>query len=484
MKKLLYLMGAMALMAGMVACGPDDNKVPGLEDITLDGFYVYGEATGYNEVKSDLMMSPGFNENGKTPRDGMHEKYIWLEGGKPFQLVYYAAGATENYGAALEETTVEYADEPLTPFFRGELVVGNDAPTLQVAESGLYHIVLDRNIANDLEYAQIIVVPAKWGVRGAMNGWGYTEGAMTKNDDGTVTWTWKDCDMAAGGQFKFAYCHAWKIRLDLSGNVKSEVSLGTDFEGGLSHMTADNNISVGEKAGLYDITLTYKLNDGELGESFTHEIVLTKESELPSTMYMTGSSFGNWTWGAEGIVELTPVHSEGGRFWAIRTLKANEGIKFSSINVKDDWSKAFGGLTTNSENIVFDKDGNATVAETGLYLITVDAANSKLTIEPAKVYGMGPAFGNWDFGANLFTVNADGTVSTTVANGTTSDADNGLRMCVPVADMDGGNWWHAEFNVFDGKIVYRGGGNDLARVNVEAGQTVTLNFNDGTASIK
>lgn len=476
MKKLLYLMGAMALMAGMVACGPDNNEVPGLEDITLDGFYVYGEATGYDEVKSDLMMSPGFNENGKTPRDGMHEKYIWLEGGKPFQLVYYAAGATENYGAALEETTVEYADEPLTPFFRGELVVGNDAPTLQVAESGLYHIVLDRNIANDLEYAQIIVVPAKWGVRGAMNGWGYTEGAMTKNDDGTVTWTWKDCDMAAGGKFKFAYCHAWKIRLDLSGNVKSEVSLGSNFEGGLSHMTADNDIAV-EKAGLYDISLTYKLNDGELGESFTHEIVLTKESELPSTMYIIGNEFGDWKWENETVVDMTPVHSHSGQFWAIRYMTTSTEFKFCA---KKEWNGDF--CTLANENTGFVTPGNNKVEADGMYMIFVDVVNQKIVVEPAKVYGMGDAWADASWTAasadNLFSV--EGTTLTATAPNAASE---GIRMYAACSATDA-EWWQMEFVVLNGKIAYRGAGNDQERVKNAAGAKVVLDFNAGTGSIQ
>jgi hypothetical protein len=47
-----------------------------------------------------------------------------------------------------------------------------------------------------------------------------------------------------------------------------------------------------------------------------------------------------------------------------------------------------------------------------------------------------------------------------------------------------GNWWHREFNIYDGKIVYRAGGNDQAAVNVTAGQTISLDFNAGTGSIK
>ena len=46
------------------------------------------------------------------------------------------------------------------------------------------------------------------------------------------------------------------------------------------------------------------------------------------------------------------------------------------------------------------------------------------------------------------------------------------------------DWWQMEFNVFDGKIVYRADGDDQAAVAVTAGQKVTLNFNAETGSIQ
>jgi hypothetical protein len=52
------------------------------------------------------------------------------------------------------------------------------------------------------------------------------------------------------------------------------------------------------------------------------------------------------------------------------------------------------------------------------------------------------------------------------------------------AGVGEGNWWKWEFNIYDGKIVYRGGGNDQAAVPVEANKTVTLDFNAGTGSIQ
>ncbi len=46
------------------------------------------------------------------------------------------------------------------------------------------------------------------------------------------------------------------------------------------------------------------------------------------------------------------------------------------------------------------------------------------------------------------------------------------------------DWWTREFIVLDGKIVYRGNGDDQKRVNCTKGQEVTLDVNAGTGSIK
>jgi hypothetical protein len=46
------------------------------------------------------------------------------------------------------------------------------------------------------------------------------------------------------------------------------------------------------------------------------------------------------------------------------------------------------------------------------------------------------------------------------------------------------DWWTGEFVILDGKIAYRGTGEDQQRVNCTAGQTVTLDFNAGTGEIK
>lgn len=494
MKKIFYILSALALMAGFTACGEKEGNGGGLDldNIVLDGFYVYGEATGTDKVAAENAMAAGSNEVDKTVRTGMYEKYIWLEANKDFSLIENQAGVKKYYGATLTEVNYGYdendencknfADNPNMKIQQGALVIGENAPKMRVSETGMYHIVLDNNANGDLEFPQIIIQKADWGVRGGMNGWGFTKGEAVKNADGTITYTWTGQNLAANGEFKFASCHGWKINLDEEGIVKAEVGLGLT-DGKLSN--TGGNIVAGEKAGLYTITLTYKCKAGAVADSFSYTIELTQESTTPDTMYIIGNDFGDWDWNAASVVEMTPVHSAEGCFWAVRYMTTATEFKFCALKA---WNGDFAGLDTNTGFIASKKDdgswNNSKVEADGLYLIYVDLLGKKVAVEPAAIYGMGPVFPNamngtsWLTKTAAFTVAADGKASITTG------AAGDVRMYAAYSGANADDWWKWEFNIYDGKIVYRGGGNDQEAVPVEANKTITLDFNAGTGSIQ
>lgn len=473
-------MTAAALLAAFSSC--EKKPAVDLGSVVLDGFYVYGEATGNaDKVLSQNAMAAGFNEVEKATRAGMYEKYIYLEGGKDFALIensnkdkkFYGAELTEvNYGQGTEEAPGKnFEDNPDMMILQGKLIIGDTAPKMRVKESGLYHIVLDNNKKGDLaEGAQIIIQKADFGVRGACNGWGFTKGEPTVGADGVVTFTWKDLDFPSKGEFKFSSCHGWKINLDEEGKVKAEVSFG--LEGGKLALTS-TNITV-DKAGLYDLTLVFTPKAGELAGSFSYTAKLTKESNLPEACYLIGDGIKGWEIQKGDALAMIPAHSEPGCFWAIRHIEAEKGFKFSQIAT--DWGKDFTGLGTDTGYTV--KESNCFVAETGLYMIEVDYSKNVVTVSKAVVCGMGDVFGSWDEGKYPFTVSGQ-TMTATAA------AANNLRMyAVSTFAAATGNWWHREFNIYDGKISYRGTGGELAAVPVTAGQTITLDFNAGTGTIK
>lgn len=473
-------MTAAALLAAFSSC--EKKPAVDLGSVVLDGFYVYGEATGNaDKVLSQNAMAAGFNEVEKATRAGMYEKYIYLEGGKDFALIENSNQKKKFYGAELKEVNYgqgteaapgkNFENNPNMMILQGKLIIGDTAPKMRVKETGLYHIVLDNNEKGDLaEGAQIIIQKADFGVRGGCNSWGFTKGEPTVGADGVITFTWKDLDFPSKGEFKFSSCDGWKINLDEEGKVKAEVSFG--LEGGKLALTS-TNITV-DKAGLYDLTLVFTPKAGELAGSFSYTSTLTKESNLPEACYLIGEGIKGWDLPGHELA-MIPAHSEPGAFWAIRYIETGKKFKFSQIAT--GWGKDFTGLGTDTGYTVTE-DKNCVVAESGLYMIEVDYSKNVVTVSKAVVCGMGDVFGSWDEGKYPFTVSGQ-TMTATAA------AANNLRMyAVSTFAAATGNWWHREFNIYDGKISYRGTGGEMGAVPVTAGQTITLDFNAGTGTIK
>ena len=473
MKKVLFALCAIALTFMMSSC-KKDNPI-NVDDLAEDGVYVFGEATGFDKVDPALLMANGINEaKDQTPRDGMFEKYIVLEGGKEFSLVWVNAGTQTLYGATLAEFTPAeltgiYDSNPATAIFKGKLVTGEAAPKMKMATTGLYHIVLDLNKNNDLAEAQILVAPVEWGVRGGMNSWNWTKMEATPASNSGITYVCSQQDLGNNGEFKFSYAGAWKITLDENGEVKANTNLGTDCKPGGS------NIVVTEGAGKYKITLTFKLAAGAIENSFTYKIEQESKADFPANVYMIGTAFGSWSWDNDGVVTLQHISAGGdpkdGCFVVTRYFKADEGFKFATAK---DWGKAFGGMTNNSANFTFDGDGNAHVPADGLWTITIDYVSDAMTLTEGMIYGMGPAFnGDWTTGKYPGEVNADGTATIVALSA------GALRVYAPCAF----DWWQHEFQPdANGNIVYREGA-ELEAFEVAAGDAITFDFNAGTVTV-
>ena len=193
----------------------------------------------------------------------------------------------------------------------------------------------------------------------------------------------------------------------------------------------------------------------------------------PSELFMIGKDFGDWSWGSEDVAEMIPVHGNEGNFWCIRYITAGNGFKWNS---KREWGGDFFSI---GEDLGFTTDdGNAFVAQDGLYMVFVDYINKRISVEPAKVYGMGDCFGGWDTGKYPFTVDGRMMKITTAAAGE-------IRMYA-MSDIApvGGDWWRMEFVPINGVIAYRADGDDQERVTVQAGKEVVLDFNAGTGIFK
>lgn len=487
MKKLSFLMCAIAMMGFMFsAC---NNQGGGnMDDIVEDGFYVVGEATAIANLSAENaakgLMGAGFNEADKTYRAGMYEKYIALEGGKEFELVLKEGGLVTRYGAELAlSDTLEGADVPQIQVYQGVMA---ENTKMQVPQSGLYHIILDLNKNEDLANKLIMVVPVEWGVRGAMNGWGYTALVAPEFNKTSMTFVLEDALVKDAGEFKFAHSNGWKFQLDALGKVKAENNFGSDASdnGGAWTTLKPGGKNLPIERGYWKIELKWTLEGGQLEKSFTYTPTKTADyTPAYEHMYMIGTDFGNWDWASDGIVELAPVNQgDGGRgegqFWCVRYFQAANGFKFST---EKNWDNPFairGDVSESAAALTTDGDGNIHVPTDGFYMVHYDLKNNKMTIEDAQVYGIGNAFGAWDKEMDAAKFVANGNVMEV-----TTSADGDLRIYATSSIVDS-DWWTREFNIFDGKIVYRGTGGDQAAVPVTAGKKVTLDFNAGTGSIQ
>jgi len=490
MRKLGIFLGALMLTFSFVSCDRNDDPIIP-DDIIEDGFYVIGAATGFTSLSQDgavrTIMATGINEVGQTSRAGMFEKYIVLQGGQPFSLILREGQDETRFGATLARVNLANEDgnsqfeQPPIEVYRGVMTEGG---TLQVAETGLYHIVLDLNLDGSLDDRLILIAPVTWGVRGAMNGWGWTEMTANHVSSERIVFTITDQEMPTGGAFKFAYGGVngggWKINLygdDYDVTVKANANLG----GTATVLTpgGDDITAIGA-AGVYTITLTFQLAQGAVQRSFSWGYTLTGTVDLPENMYMIGADFGSWDWASDGVVALTPVHGRAGEFWTIRHIEEGVPFKFNSVR---DWNGTdFAGLGDNTgEGTYFEfAGGNVEILESGIYMIHIDIRNNQMTIEPARVYLTGePLTSGWgnEAAAYLFSMSGTTLVSPVFAN------SGNLRMFA-ASNLEGASdWWTREFNVFDGRIEYRGTGGDQAAVPATAGQRVTLNFNAGTGTI-
>lgn len=387
-----------------------------------------------------------------------------------------------------------YADGVESYTLGEAFAVKQDGGNVKVLEDGVYDLILDPEAATATVIKSIAVEagetpapkpkPKSISLVGTLD----AEGAWNTDHDLTNTsgdtWVIKNVTLTADDEFKLRADHDWGTAWGgPEANEKSTIdpenpydvyapTLGTAFN------TGDKNIRVGV-AGAYNITFTY-------GDKPT--ILIEEYKEFPDHVYMTGADFGNWFGDLTGVVELTPVlHNPAwganaeGQFWTVRYFKAASGFKFNSAPSWD--GNDFNSLETNDGFTV--SEGNCFVPSDGFYMVHIDCKRSILHIEPAKVRIVGDCTGLGTDSWNVEMVEA-ATNNVFVADGTTLKvtlpAGGNLRMYAASA-ISTSDPWTREFNIYDGKIVYRGTGGDLDNVPALAEQVVTLDFNAGTGSI-
>jgi len=377
-----------------VLCGSIQKSVVVIcQDPLVEGMYIFGAATAVASLKAEnrnlARMAKGMNEATKSYRTGMYEKYIALEANQPFQLFLHKLGMGDvTYGADLVSTVVE-TDWSTIESYTGNLIQNG---SMQVPLSGLYHVVVDLNLDGQLNAAKISIVPCEWGVRGAMNGWNYTAMSASAFNKTQMTYTITDAIVHNPGQFKFAHGNYWKFYIDMTGVVVAETALGSDAndDGGAYTKIVVPGRNFPIVRGMHAITLTWNLNGGETGDSFT--FVDTKTAEIETTDYSTcgvelvGNAVADqqgafpddvWNWGNRMSMG-TPVQNGYVYTWTINAYMVQGEFKIRSSRYQEGgiWAFDYGD---GYANLVINTDGYYQItftinAETGEKHVDVVAA--------------------------------------------------------------------------------------------------------------
>ena len=343
MKKFGIFVAALVAAVTFTSCdgnktnGPDLNQLP-------NGFYV--SEAGVDLIEANA-MDQGINEVDQTARTGMYEKYIVLEAGKKYEFVNKKGAEADRFGSVLEAASL-VTEGPEVAGYKGALVAN---ATVEVPETGLYHIVLDFDedgALADVGGAQCIVVPVVWGVRGAMNGWGYTAGEKVAD---SYKWEW-NCTIETAGKFKFDYSGGWKIELDIAKLVKANTNLGAEcIPGG-----ADIELDRAE----YKITLEFVGPAATTQESYKCTVEKTGELEVldPSTFVYSfiGTVNGNWDTDTD-----IPFVSKDGEHYVFEAKGVDFAAGAFKIRFNHDWAKSFGGSDLTIEGIEATGDGDITI---------------------------------------------------------------------------------------------------------------------------
>lgn len=486
MKTLKFLsLWMLALTVAFTSCDKEDPI--DLDDIVEDGMYVKGEASAFDKLSAKALLKPTPNEVDGALRAGLLDIYVALEQGKSFNIVEVVGTTQKVYGPASTFETVNQAD--VADQMTGELQKGGyqEGGAFTVPASGLYHIILDKETQN------IVIMPVThWAIIGSATEAGWGENDQTKlmpGAFGTDTMTFSKTEVVLrAGDFKFRHTGAWKQTI----LTEPDVKVNTNYKGTLTETGTgaykltelavggmDNVTLAKTQEGKYTLTATWGINSGM---QFT--LVKTGEVEalpFPENMYITGSDFA---WGWDAPATMNPVHSHPHAFWAIIYCSADAEFKFSPEKA---WAGDF-GVNGDPTDGVYAKGGtNIKITDAGYYMVYVDLKAEKISVTAPEVYLMGPTMNNaWDYAMPAAKFTVDNTAKTITSPAFPAGGELRMYATCPLSQLDDpkADWWQTEFIVLDGMIEYRGKGDDQARVTVNAGQNVVLDFQAGTGSIQ
>ena len=339
---------------------PQQAQVSKIQVSEVDGIYINFEENKTD--KKNLRFSKAQNEVTYSDREGMFEKYIYLNEDDKFYFSILSNGKETMLGGSLTATTIQ-ADSYDCAAYRLEA----GSVSLLNVPTGFYHIVYDH------ELATLVLVPVEWGISGDMNYWGYTKYDEVSADG--QTWTWKNVEITANSTFKFKDEHGWRIFLDgETQQVSANTNLGKDMVPGGYNITVD-------ELGVYDIQLIFSPQSGEVSNSFSYIITKTAAAVIDPSTFVVGIS-GSMNYWADPSGTMQAVYDAAKSNVTDATTKAGTyvfnmtGINFTAdaefkFRVNGAWI-SFDDNRLNIEGVTaIDHWSNITIVTEGVYDIEI-----------------------------------------------------------------------------------------------------------------
>lgn len=465
MKRIYQWLTVFLVIWTIMSCS--ENNI-GYDEVTNvpEGIYVAGDASEFSvEIANGMLES--------LDGQSLYSINTWLKPNGNFYISYVGEdGQPKRVGVA---STASSASEPIKTY-----VLKEGGEGVSVAEEGLYRLILNT------EKNELTVLPYHFRIRGkmAMTEGGDREVALPNmtydKNQHIVTWTTgADNRQILPSEFTFAYTDSEEpvaikttegntfelpsYYTGTAGNVKMN-TLAAEFADLTSESTVNLNL---RRKGNYQVTLKYDVLAKKFAANILgDELIEPEPTGYPQQLFMAGEELGGFN--SPGMIRMAPVGALGnGSFWAMGYFTQGKGVQWSAnANGTDSFS-----TLGNNVNFTVDGQGKATVNRSGYYVVYIDMHRKLIAFEEPELYGIGTCFDGVEAPIKL----SDGMFKATTSS------EGSLQMYASSL-YNNRDWNTMEFNILNGKIVYRGVG-ELPTVPVAAQVPIELDLKTQTAEM-
>ena len=450
------------LLPLMAGCADNNIGFDPVENVPA-GIYVSGSSTEFSRPIATGQLVAKAHEN-------ILSHNVWLTTNGGLRISYVGDdGHPVYYGGQITST------DAASGVMECQLGEGNGEIT--VPAEGLYTLVVSK------QKKKLTIIPVKLYVRGelALNDKGDRTLPLAKMEYDrlrhVVTWSNADStEFVLPTEYAFAYADGKPVVVsddkEAEADTFATVLTGTGksvrtnvLNAKYAPLTAKSDVNLRfTLKGQYAINVQYSVLDNAFTARVGGDGV--EATGLSEHLYMAGDGVGSWN--SPQMVTMTPVGAAGnGEFWCLRYVEAGKTLAWSTSPDGANAVKTFNTVVGTK----LDGNGQAAVAQTGLYLVYVDLNRKLLAFEKPEVYGTGECFGGEEVKADV----AGNKLSLNTSN-------TGVLKLYATSKYNARDWNTMLLTIENGKLVYPGLNTaNVPAVPVAKQTTVNLNVAEGSA---